>query len=95
MKCISFDLPAVEPIARKTIAREGLSDRIQTAAGDFFRDSLPKADVITTGMILHDWNLEKKKHLIRAAYNALPQNPRSSPSRISSTTSGAKTPLAC
>jgi hypothetical protein len=51
-----------------------LSDRIQTAAGDFFRDSLPKADVITMGMILHDWNLEKKKHLIRAAYNALPQN---------------------
>jgi O-methyltransferase domain len=76
MKCISFDLPAVEPIARKTIAREGLSDRIQTAAGDFFRDSLPKADVITTGMILHDWNLEKKKHLIRAAYNALPQKRR-------------------
>ncbi len=23
------------------------------------------------GMILHDWNLEKKKHLIRAANNAL------------------------
>jgi hypothetical protein len=95
MKCISFDLPAVEPIARKTIAREGLSDRIQTAAGDFFRDPLPKADVITMGMILHDWNLEKKKHLIRAAYNALLQNARSSPWRISSMTSGAKTPLAC
>jgi hypothetical protein len=25
------------------------------------------------GMILHDWNLEKKKHLIRAAYQALPR----------------------
>ena len=25
-------------------------------------------------MILHDWNLEKKKHLIRAAYNALSEN---------------------
>ena len=24
------------------------------------------------GMILHDWNLEKKKRLIRAAYQALP-----------------------
>src|SRR6185437_16501926 len=29
-------------------------------------------DVITMGMILHDWNLKKKKHLIRAAYEALP-----------------------
>ena len=24
------------------------------------------------GMILHDWNLEKKMHLIRSAYEALP-----------------------
>jgi len=28
--------------------------------------------VITMGMILHDWNLEKKMHLIRAAHAALP-----------------------
>jgi hypothetical protein len=33
---------------------------------------LPKADLITMGMILHDWNLEKKLHLLRAAYEALP-----------------------
>jgi hypothetical protein len=24
------------------------------------------------GMILHDWNLERKRHLIKAAYDALP-----------------------
>ena len=24
------------------------------------------------GMILHDWNLEKKMHLIRSAYDAVP-----------------------
>jgi hypothetical protein len=72
LKCISFDLPPVEPIARKHIAAAGLSDRIGTASGDFFNDPLPKADVITMGMILHDWNLEKKMHLIRAAYDALP-----------------------
>ncbi len=72
LKCISFDLPPVEPIARKHIDALGLSDRISTASGDFFKDPLPKADVITMGMILHDWNLEKKMHLIRAAYDALP-----------------------
>jgi hypothetical protein len=72
MRCISFDLPAVEPIAKKTIAAAGLADRVTTAAGDFFEDPLPKADVITMGMILHDWNLEKKRHLVRAAYDALP-----------------------
>jgi len=72
LRCVSFDLPPVEPIARRHIAEVGLSDRVTTAAGDFFNDPLPKADVITMGMILHDWNLEKKMHLIRAAYDALP-----------------------
>ncbi|HEU0273955.1 MAG TPA: methyltransferase [Candidatus Udaeobacter sp.] len=72
LKCISFDLPPVEPIANKHIAAAGLENRIGTASGDFFKDPLPKADVITMGMILHDWNLEKKMHLIRSAYGALP-----------------------
>lgn len=71
--CTSFDLPEVAPIAQRHITDAGLSDRIQTASGDFFVDPLPKADVITMGMILHDWNLEKKMHLIRAAYEALPR----------------------
>lgn len=72
LRCISFDLPPVEPVKQKYIAAAGLSDRVMTAKGDFFRDPLPKADVITMAMILHDWNLEKKMHLIRAAYDALP-----------------------
>jgi hypothetical protein len=72
LKCVSWDLAVVEPIARKHIARAGLSERVSTASGNFFEDALPKADIITMGMILHDWNLEKKLHLIRAAYDALP-----------------------
>jgi hypothetical protein len=74
LQCVSFDLPAVEPVARKHITAAGLSDRIRTATGDFFNDPLPKANVITMGMILHDWNLERKMQLIRAAYDALPCN---------------------
>jgi predicted O-methyltransferase YrrM len=72
LTCTSFDLPAVEPIAKKHIAAAGLEHRVRTATGDFFKDGLPKADLITMGMILHDWNLEKKMHLIRSAYDALP-----------------------
>jgi len=72
LHCTSFDLPVVDPIAQKHIAAAGLSGRISTAAGDFFKDPLPKADIITMGMILHDWNLEKKMQLIRSAYEALP-----------------------
>jgi len=73
IRCISFDLPPVEPVARKAIATAGLSNRVSAASGDFFKDPLPKADLITMGMILHDWNLEKKMQLIRAAYDALPE----------------------
>jgi hypothetical protein len=73
ISCTSFDLPPVEPIAQRSIAAAGFSDRVSTAVGDFFEDPLPRADVITMGMILHDWNLEKKMHLIRSAYDALPE----------------------
>jgi hypothetical protein len=73
MRCTTYDLPVVEPIARRTIEGAGLSDRVTTEAGDFFADPLPKADVITMGLILHDWDLEGKMHLIKAAYDALPE----------------------
>ena len=72
MSCTSVDLPAVVPIANRYIAQAGLSDRVRSAPCDFFADALPKADVITMGMILHDWNLEKKKVLVKKAYDALP-----------------------
>jgi hypothetical protein len=51
LRCTSFDLPPVEPIAQRHIAAAGLSDRIGTASGDFFKDPLPKADIITMGVI--------------------------------------------
>jgi hypothetical protein len=72
LKCLTFDLPEVEPIARRWIVKEGLTDRVRAVSGNFLTDPLPKADVITMGMILHDWNLEKKKHLVQLAYDALP-----------------------
>ena len=68
----SFDLPPVSPHAKKRIQDAGMSDRIAVVSGDFFNDVLPKSDVVTMGNILHDWNLEKKKILIKKAYDALP-----------------------
>lgn len=69
----TFDLPPVAPLARKRIDEASMADRINVIAGDFFVDELPKADVITMGNILHDWNLEKKKILIQKAFDALPE----------------------
>jgi cyclopropane fatty-acyl-phospholipid synthase-like methyltransferase len=72
MRCISADLPAATAIAARKIASAGLTDRVEARHIDFFGDPLPNADVITMGMILHDWNLEKKMYLVKAAYDALP-----------------------
>jgi hypothetical protein len=72
LSCVSFDLPVVEPIAQRSIEAAGLAERVSTASGDFFADPLPSADVITMGMILHDWNLERKQLLIPSAFDALP-----------------------
>jgi hypothetical protein len=72
LRCVSYDLPVVAPIAEKHIAAAGLTDRVATASGDFFADPLPRADVMTMGLILHDWNLDRKMQLIRSAYEALP-----------------------
>jgi hypothetical protein len=72
IRCISVDLPAATAIAARKIQAAGLDDRVSVQSLDFFNDPLPRADVITMGMILHDWNLEKKMHLVKAAYNALP-----------------------
>jgi hypothetical protein len=72
LSCMSLDLPAVAPIARREVERAGLVSRIEVLAGDFFAEALPGADVIVMGNILHDWNEPGKRQLIGKAYNALP-----------------------
>lgn len=73
LACATFDLPAVAPIAQRSLEQRGLADRVRVLSGDFLKQPLPKADLVSMGMILHDWNLEGKMHLIRAAYEALPK----------------------
>jgi O-methyltransferase domain/Dimerisation domain len=73
MTCVSFDLPPVAPVAQDNINKFGMSERVTTAAGDFFADPLPKADVVVMGNILHDWDEERKIALMKAAYDALPE----------------------
>ena len=66
-----FDLPEVAPIFEEYAEQHGLAQRLTFVPGSFFTDPLPKVDVITMGHILHDWNLDEKKMLIRKAYEAI------------------------
>ena len=70
---IGFDLPEVAPIFEDYISENKLTERVRFQAGSFFTDPIPNADVVTMGHILHDWNLEQKRLLVRRAYDALPE----------------------
>jgi predicted O-methyltransferase YrrM len=73
VSCISFDLPAATEVARRNIARAGLAERVEAHAGDFLRDDLPRADLLTMGNVLHDWGKAQKQMLIGKAFAALPE----------------------
>jgi hypothetical protein len=69
---VGFDLPKVQPICEEYLAAVGVKDRVQFVPGDFFKEPLPKADVVLMGHILHDWDLPTKKMLINKAFDAVP-----------------------
>ncbi len=73
LDCTSWDLPVVKPIAERRIAAAGMDGRVAAGEIDFLKDEFPSADLITMGMILHDWNLDHKKMLIAKAFRALPE----------------------
>jgi len=69
---LGFDLAEVGPIFEEYVEQHKLNGRLRFHPGNFFEDPLPQVDVITMGHILHDWNLEEKKMLLRKAHEALP-----------------------
>jgi precorrin-6B methylase 2 len=72
LRGVGFDLPAVESSYMRYVEQHGLAQRLCFQAGDFFRDALPRVDVLVMGHILHDWDLAQKRQLITKAHEALP-----------------------
>jgi hypothetical protein len=67
-----FDLPQVRPHFAAYVRRHGLDERLSFHPGDFLATSLPSADVLVMGRILHNWDLATKTMLLAKAYQALP-----------------------
>lgn len=67
-----MDLPVVRPVFEAYAKRQNVQQRVTFHPGDFFKEPLPKADVLIMGHILHDWDLKEKMMLLRKAYAALP-----------------------
>jgi hypothetical protein len=72
IRCITFDLPPVEPLAREKIAQFQLSDRIQPVSGDLLTDPFPAAELITMGNILHGLDEPAKQRIFQKVYDRLP-----------------------
>jgi hypothetical protein len=68
----AFDLPPLAPLFDRHVREHGVTDRMRFYPGSFFDGSLPRADVLVVGRVLHNWDLATKMMLLRKAYAALP-----------------------
>jgi hypothetical protein len=69
------DLPDVAEGAKKTFADLGLADRCEVYGGSFF-DSLPPADAYIAKNIIHDWDDEHSRTILRNMRAAMERNGR-------------------
>jgi SAM-dependent methyltransferase len=68
LRATVFDLPTTGPVARKTIDRFGLADRVDFVGGDFTTDALPPGqDVVWLSQVLHGESPENAAALVRRA----------------------------
>jgi len=68
LEAVVFDLPPVGPHVHRTAQRHQLTARLSFVAGDFFRDELPKADVIAMGYVMSNWPDAECRELVENAY---------------------------
>jgi len=72
LRAIVFDLPATVEIAQEVIAGYGLSERISTQAGDYFKDDFGAGnDVVLFSAVLHSLGPDNCRLLLRKAYASL------------------------
>jgi hypothetical protein len=64
LRGIVFDQPAVVSEAGPVLERAGVRDRVELVGGDFFVD-VPGADVYIMKSILHDWDDDECRRILR------------------------------
>ncbi len=72
LRAILFDLNDVIPLARERLSSDGLLERVELIAGDFYHDDLPGGcDLALLSAIIHQNSPEQNMELYRRAYRAL------------------------
>jgi len=71
---IVLDLPPVCDLADEAIVAAGLKERFVSRHADLFEGPYPGgADVVTLSWVLHDWNDEHCRQILRHCHAALPR----------------------
>jgi hypothetical protein len=71
---VLFDVPSVIAGASALLEQEGVSERIETVAGDFFKGVPANADAYIMKHIIHDWDDEQAIAILRNIRQAVQQN---------------------
>jgi SAM-dependent methyltransferase len=72
LQAILFDLKDVIPMARERLSSEGLLNRVELIAGDFYSDDLPGGcDLALLSAIIHQNSRHQNLQLFRKAYQSL------------------------
>jgi hypothetical protein len=74
LRGIGFDLSSVERAFSHYVRSSGVHERVGFQAGDFFKDPLPRVDVLILGRVLHNWDVPVRHMLLAKAHAALPRD---------------------
>ena len=68
---VLLDAPQVVPLADERLTAEGVSDRAETVAGDFFASVPEGADCYIMKMIIHDWDDDNCRAILKNCREAM------------------------
>ncbi|WP_378740297.1 methyltransferase [Nocardia brasiliensis] len=71
LRATVFDLAPMGPELTAHLSAQGVADRAEFVAGDFFTDTLPSADVLILGHVLHNWSSAERAKLVAKAFQAV------------------------
>jgi hypothetical protein len=69
LRGVLFDTPAMIELAKRGIVNSGVAERCTFVSGDFF-ENVPAGDVHLLSWILHDWNDEAARRIVRSCRTA-------------------------
>jgi ubiquinone/menaquinone biosynthesis C-methylase UbiE len=73
---VLLDMKRSVDVAREYLAEQGVADRSEVVAGDFFAAVPPGAEVYLLAHIIHNWSDEESANILRVVRSAMPAGGR-------------------